>query len=545
LGAYQCLLDYHLNWYVEHPTKQARREVYQGRGGEWFLTTEEKKRILLNSIYGVDIDPQAVEVTKLSLLLKVLEGENQETIAEQMRLWQERALPDLANNIKCGNSLIGPDFYEGQQLGLLDEEEAYRVNPFDWEAEFPEIMAAGGFDAVIGNPPYVRAARMQNEKEYYGRRYSSAFGAYDIYILFMQRSLDLARRNGIIGLITPNKYFVSDYARLLRSILINSVSITEIADLGRCKSVFSGALISTAITFIRKAPPSAQIRLKILSDENVRDISDIAAKVIPRDEIVTSDEMIRVYQDAQGKSLLSKLSEGSERLAAVAQVRTGIMGFDYWAMDKWISDDNKGRHIATNSYIARYAFLWGKKVNLYKRNVYEPRLDPRCDVLSEGTLHLFEQRKILVRGVAKRLTAMLDEEGMGLLVAVHSVIGELYDNAFLLGLLNSRLFDWIHRTQFYSARIPQGSLRYPVSFLADLPIRTIDFSSPADVARHNQMVALVERMLDLHKRLSAAQLPQERTMLQRQIEATDKQIDRLVYELYGLTEEEIAIVEGR
>ncbi|MBM3188246.1 MAG: hypothetical protein FJZ90_05930 [Chloroflexi bacterium] len=255
--------------------------------------------------------------------------------------------------------------------------------------------------------------------------------------------------------------------------------------------------------------------------------------------------MIRVYQDAQGKSLLSKLSEGSERLAAVAQVRTGIMGFDYWAMDKWISDDNKGRHIATNSYIARYAFLWGKKVNLYKRNVYEPRLDPRCDVLSEGTLHLFEQRKILVRGVAKRLTAMLDEEGMGLLVAVHSVIGELYDNAFLLGLLNSRLFDWIHRTQFYSARIPQGSLRYPVSFLADLPIRTIDFSSPADVARHNQMVALVERMLDLHKRLSAAQLPQERTMLQRQIEATDKQIDRLVYELYGLTEEEIAIVEGR
>jgi len=545
LGAYQCLLDYHLNWYVEHPTKQARREVYQGRGGEWFLTTEEKKRILLNSIYGVDIDPQAVEVTKLSLLLKVLEGENQETIAEQMRLWQERALPDLANNIKCGNSLIGPDFYEGQQLGLLDEEEAYRVNPFDWEAEFPEIMAAGGFDAVIGNPPYVRAARMQNEKEYYGRRYSSAFGAYDIYILFMQRSLDLARRNGIIGLITPNKYFVADYARLLRSILINSVSITEIADLGRCKSVFSGALISTAITFIRKAPPSAQIRLKILSDENVRDISDIAAKVIPRDEIVTSDEMIRVYQDAQGKSLLSKLSEGSERLAAVAQVRTGIMGFDYWAMDKWISDDNKGRHIATNSYIARYAFLWGKKVNLYKRNVYEPRLDPRCDVLSEGTLHLFEQRKILVRGVAKRLTAMLDEEGMGLLVAVHSVIGELYDNAFLLGLLNSRLFDWIHRTQFYSARIPQGSLRYPVSFLADLPIRTIDFSSPADVARHDQMVALVERMLDLHKRLAAAQLPQERTMLQRQIEATDKQIDRLVYELYGLTEEEIAIVEGR
>jgi len=159
LGAYQYLLDWHRDQYVnDDPEKWAKGKtprLYRTYKEEWRLTTDERKRILLNNIYGVDIDPQAVEVTKLSLLLKVLEGEDEQSIGKQMALFQERVLPDLADNIKCGNSLIGPDFHEIQQMSLLDEEEMYRVNAFDWEAEFSKIMQAGGFDAVIGNPPYV------------------------------------------------------------------------------------------------------------------------------------------------------------------------------------------------------------------------------------------------------------------------------------------------------------------------------------------------------------------------------------------------------
>src|SRR5206468_3252486 len=110
IGAYQYLLNWHRDRYVDAGPAKHTRELYQGRGGAWHLTTSEKKRILLNNIFGVDIDPQAVEVTKLSLLLKVLEGESQESLARQLRMFHERALPDLASNIKCGNSLIGPDF---------------------------------------------------------------------------------------------------------------------------------------------------------------------------------------------------------------------------------------------------------------------------------------------------------------------------------------------------------------------------------------------------------------------------------------------------
>ncbi|MEI2761464.1 MAG: DNA methyltransferase [Methanothrix soehngenii] len=161
--AYQHLLDWHREWYVQNlvpmlqsglrpssiqirrmlpgiegASKGRKKErepelpVFQGRGGEWRLTTAERKRILLNNIYGVDIDRQAVEVTKLSLLLKVLEGENEETISKQLTLFSERALPDLSRNIKCGNSLIGWDILEDNPS--LGQEEIERINPFDWES---------------------------------------------------------------------------------------------------------------------------------------------------------------------------------------------------------------------------------------------------------------------------------------------------------------------------------------------------------------------------------------------------------------------------
>jgi hypothetical protein len=172
LGAYQYLLDWHLKWYLQNEPEKwmagKNPAIYQVKDGHQ-LTTSKKKEILLNNIFGVDIDAQAVEVTKLTLLLKVLEGESSETIGSQLALFQERVLPDLGRNIKCGNSLIGPDYYDGQQLTMsfAADEDRYRVNAFDWQAEFPAVFTQnGGFDAVIGNPPYVRMELFKNIKIY-------------------------------------------------------------------------------------------------------------------------------------------------------------------------------------------------------------------------------------------------------------------------------------------------------------------------------------------------------------------------------------------
>ncbi len=164
LGAYQYLLRWYRDAYAGDAAKY-KKLLYKDKADEWQLSTQEKKDILLSNIYGVDIDRQAVEVTKLSLLLKVLEGENKDTLENQMRLFQARALPDLSNNIKCGNSLIGTDFFHGQNLDMFGRDEMEKINAFDWESDagFGEIMRAGGFDAVIGNPPYVRQETLGEE----------------------------------------------------------------------------------------------------------------------------------------------------------------------------------------------------------------------------------------------------------------------------------------------------------------------------------------------------------------------------------------------
>ena len=173
-----CIRD--RDWYVQHllpliergsrpsspeirrllPETEASRKnraelpIYQARDGEWRLSTAERKRILLSNIYGVDIDRQAVEVTKLSLLLKVLEGENEETISKQLTLFQERALPDLGENIKCGNSLIGWDILE-DNTGL-GQEGIERINPVDWEREVGEDFRRGGLEVGSGDPTFIR-----------------------------------------------------------------------------------------------------------------------------------------------------------------------------------------------------------------------------------------------------------------------------------------------------------------------------------------------------------------------------------------------------
>lgn len=154
IGAYQHLLDWYCEKYVDEGPEKHRGEIFEGPGGDWRLTTQERKRILLTHIYGVDVDSQAVEVTKLSLLLKVLEGENTENIRQQLSLFQQRALPDLGSNIKCGNSLINTDFFDWMQTSTLDDEERYKINVFDWQAEFKNVFSSGGFDIVVGNPPY-------------------------------------------------------------------------------------------------------------------------------------------------------------------------------------------------------------------------------------------------------------------------------------------------------------------------------------------------------------------------------------------------------
>jgi hypothetical protein len=123
-----------------NPGRFTQPKLFKTRNGEWRLTTTERKGILLNNIYGVDVDRQAVEVTKLSLLLKVTEGETEQISQRDWIREHERILPDLAHNIRCGNSIVATDFYDAEQASLLPEPIKYRINAFDWETGFRQIV---------------------------------------------------------------------------------------------------------------------------------------------------------------------------------------------------------------------------------------------------------------------------------------------------------------------------------------------------------------------------------------------------------------------
>jgi type I restriction-modification system DNA methylase subunit len=247
IGAYTYLLNWHRDWYIANKPEKHPKEIFRTKFGEWHLTTELKRNILTNNIYGVDIDAQAVEVTKLSLSLKVLEGESSETIGQNQRLFHERVLPDLSKNIKLGNSLIEADYYSSNPL--LGE--ISKIDTFDWASQFSEIKQRGGFDAIIGNPPYIRIQILRDQQEsvidYYEKKYISAHGKYDLYVLFIERAAKLLGKRGLLGFIVPNKILSADYALEVRKIL-SAGSLVGIVNF-RESQVFENATIYSLLLF--------------------------------------------------------------------------------------------------------------------------------------------------------------------------------------------------------------------------------------------------------------------------------------------------------
>jgi len=582
IGAYSHLLNYHRDWYVKDGHEKHTKEIYQGAGGQWFLTTQEKKRILLNNIFGVDIDSQAVEVTKLSLLLKVLEGENQDTLTRQLKMFRERVLPDLGSNIKCGNSLIGPDYFSGQLLS--DEDEIRRVNPFDWKAEFSEIMKAGGFDTVIGNPPYVRQEGLGEMKTYYQSHYKTFQATADLYVNFIEKGLGLLKPSGLFGMIVSNKWLRAAYGKPLRKFLTTGASVLQIVNLAGLP-VFAGATVRTVILIcsqIRKpnntirylAPISLEDFSIIHSGDDLQKLADQRFINMPVDGLSSEGWSL---SGAGVNQAIEKMRQASVPLNQYVSakpffgVKTGLNEafiIDRATRDGLIAKNPKSAEIIKPLIVGRDVrryhiefkdryLIWtylGVPIDRYPAVMkhlkqFQPQLEKRWDkgnywweLRACDYYDKLERPKIIYPDIATACRFALDRDGY---FSSNTTYFLPSDDLYLLGILNSKL------GQFYFSEVCAGLegggityLRFFGQYLEGFPVRTINFSDSTDKGRHDKMVVLVERMLDLHKQIKAAKTPDDKARLQRQIDATDKQIDQLVYELYGLTEEEIRIVEG-
>ncbi|KUF12284.1 Eco57I restriction-modification methylase domain-containing protein [Pseudoponticoccus marisrubri] len=245
LSSFDFILGHYLDWYVaEGPERYEGQTIYQVTESLWRLTFDEKRRILLEHLRGVDIDPNAVEVAQFSLLLKLIEDESEAVLRDYVRRHRHAALPALDETILCGNSLVSTQEWE-EVFGTLDQRLRDRVNPFSWEDEFPNEMAAGGFDIIVGNPPYIRIQNMvaysPEEAEFYhspqapyttGRQDN-----FDKYALFIERSLGLIKDTGRLGVIVPNKFMTIRSGRALRGLLTERPVLDEIVHFG-VKPVF-------------------------------------------------------------------------------------------------------------------------------------------------------------------------------------------------------------------------------------------------------------------------------------------------------------------
>lgn len=245
LSAFETLMEYYLNSYLnDDQVSSTSDKVYEVRGDEWRLTFREKRRILVEHIRGVDIDPNAVDVTRFSLLLKLLEDETLESLRDYVVTEGEPALPALEVVIRSGNSLVSYEEW-AIALGHIPADLVRKVNPFSWSAEFPAEMAREGFDVILGNPPYVRIQNMASyspdEVAFYKHPrspYSTGHqDNFDKYALFLERALKLLRASGRLGFIVPHKFMTIRSGRAIRNTLSRERVLESIVHFG-AKLVF-------------------------------------------------------------------------------------------------------------------------------------------------------------------------------------------------------------------------------------------------------------------------------------------------------------------
>lgn len=617
LGAYQFLIEWHLEWYTKNlaplcntnipitdpkvqvllPEPLPRKKKLQNAAefpiyrtgyfdhvklldrtrSDWALSTTEKKRILLNNIYGVDIDHQAVEVTKLSLLLKVLDGESEENIDKQLKLCDERALPSLHQNIKCGNSLVGTDIRTPDML----QEDLTRINPFDWDREFSEIMASGGFDAVIGNPPYVRQELLGEEFKRYAKKSFAGFdGRADLYVFFIEKGIKIINKNGFLGYICSNKYLKTKYGIKIRDFLSAHSQLIQLIDFGELK-VFQNASTFPSI-IIAQRERKANMKFQFLAIKSL-DFQSI-------DQIVLTNGVEILQSALDGKNWILSSDENTtiiEKMKSIGKtlgeycnykiswgIKTGLNDafiIDSATRNKIIESNPEAKEIIKpflmGTDIRHYSLIPSKQFLIYTYHGIDIKkysgiidyLSPFKEKLRNRATKqewyelqqpqfafskFMEMPKIIYPEIAKEPRFTLDTESYyinnkGFLIP--------YNDLYLLGLLNSKLI-WFNLKKTCSCLGDPdkgGRLELRDTYLRELPIRTINFANPADKARYDKMVDLVTLMLDLNKKMRDAKLEQEKTQFQRLIVATDEDIDKLVYELYGLTPDEIKIVEGK
>ena len=538
LGMYDCLLRYHRNWYNAQPHKTKEGDCITHEDGTLHLSLAKKRGILLNNIYGVDIDHQAVEVANLSLYLKLLEEETTASARNHQLEFHETLLPSLTNNIVCGNSLIGLDILEGD-LFSLDQER--KLNPMSFDDRFPTIMRRGGFDAIIGNPPYVLLEdefRDDRQLKYFRSKYTCASFKLDTYHLFIEKGLRLLRKSGRFSLITPTNFLTNNYLESLRRFLLNESKIERILVFDG--GVFKGVSVNNAIFVIGgRGKTTRTFPVLHVAHQGTTIEPLLKAQVSPAKAL--SDRYVLFTGSAERgeHAVWVRVSTHSSPLSTVAKVNFGKQLRDRRKYEQDVISigtlkdvPETHRPCYTGRDVVRYLVTWSGLACLDSK---EAQSGGCWDDDMQNA-----KNKLLTRQIGRYPEFALDARGYQCLNTMFmvNVTDPQIHPVFLLGILNSKLTRSLWVSRFYDQRRTFPKIKG--AYLKQLPI-----ASPiSDKSKSERLVHYVEQMLQAKKNWAVAVTDRDRGYYENRCRDLDRQIDALVYGLYGLTEEEIRIVEN-
>ena len=593
LGIFDLLLRYHGRWYAAHTeaagkenlapaTKNRKRKkefipAVVEREGLLCLTLEKKRQILLNNIYGVDLDTQAVEVAQLSLYLKLLEDETTASTRDDYLAFHEALLPPLGGNIKCGNSLVGTDILYGQFEFSAQEER--KLRPMDFESAFPQVFGAkwsgtdrvkddadgfhvdvgpepqretvdysegkavkeekpkaqvmsGGFDAIVGNPPYVPIEMMKDfERDFYCQRYPELQRKFDSSVIFILRALQLINSQGRVGFISSLTWQTGENFSELRRAMFTKGGVVTVVNLPF--DVFPDAYVDTGIYILAGRPvPHFEIysfpkKTKISALENI--------PLVRVDSALVQAPDYRVILNPAAQQIMLR-SRKAKCFVLLGQITVSTQGLA------------ANRFKRTTNRVADTDYSFGEQSQVLRYEFSHGEVTWTCMGEFASLKRFYEaEPKVLIRRVINRqdrLVATQFSERMVFKKDINPFVvsDPQTDVRYLLGILNSRLVSWLYVGT--SAIATKDDFRQTtLAELRNLPIRVLDITIPAQKAQHDRMVQFVEQMLKTKAQVSTAKTESDRTYLEDKCAGLDRQIDQLTYELYDLTPEEVALVE--
>ncbi|MGL5722208.1 MAG: Eco57I restriction-modification methylase domain-containing protein [Brevinema sp.] len=548
IGVYNTLLEWYLQYYTHNsPKKHIKDNRIIERDNGFNLTLEEKQQILLRHVYGVDLDTQAVEVSKLSLMLRLMEGENS---AKDSKL---TFLPSLEDNIKWGNSLIGTDYTKNIQLELFGMEEQHKIKVFDWDKGFPAIFKRGGFDCVVGNPPW--GANIDSLLSYFAKHYpNSTKNHKDSFKLFIEKGINITKPNGCTAMIVPSALLFQPRYKDIRVYIRDNTTINYLWNIG--DGVFGANVSAPCCIFItQKILASKNTKTRMLdTTQKKSEIDRIKALQNPHYTIAhqynfkdTPEESFAIYRELTGNLIpLEEILECKDGGIKHQRIGCGLEEKGKSDLVSRIYYTGKQKNAKDIKYLigadlSKNGWYIDTSVERFLRGNYKELLREKEIVYFNKEL-MEASPKIVWRQTSDRIRATIIENfWVANTLQIGSLKTDKYSYFYILSILNSKYFNYLYRqsTQELGRVFPQIKL----SKIKPLPIPALDMNDKKQKQHHDNLVVKVEQMLGFHKKLHSAK-DLDKPTINTQIKLLDKQIDDIVYQLYNLTDDEIKVIEG-